>query len=109
MPISFGSHTQCGCYSRLESAHLLRSGQPVRPICKLEEVPALSPRLPGGYSAAPPGYLGSQIKRFPTQRGCGPFLPALNEFRMMWNPILEEIWPIKDQIAREANYDIHPL
>ena len=25
------------------------------------------------------------------------------------NPILEEIWRIKDELAREANYDIHQL
>ena len=25
------------------------------------------------------------------------------------NPILEEIWRIKDELAREANYDLHQL
>ena len=25
------------------------------------------------------------------------------------NPILEEVWRIKDELAREANYDIHQL
>lgn len=26
---------------------------------------------------------------------------------MKSNPILEEVWRIKDELAREANYDIH--
>ena len=28
---------------------------------------------------------------------------------MKSNPILEEVWRIKDELAREANYDIHQL
>jgi hypothetical protein len=28
---------------------------------------------------------------------------------MRSNPILEEVWRIKDELAREANYDIHHL
>jgi hypothetical protein len=28
---------------------------------------------------------------------------------MKSNPILEEVWRIKDDLAREANYDIHQL
>jgi hypothetical protein len=28
---------------------------------------------------------------------------------MKSNPILEEIWRIKDELAREANYDVHQL
>ena len=28
---------------------------------------------------------------------------------MKSNPILEEVWQIKDELAREANYDIHQL
>ena len=28
---------------------------------------------------------------------------------MKSNPILEETWRIKDELAREANYDIHQL
>jgi len=28
---------------------------------------------------------------------------------MKTNPILEEVWRIKDELAREANYDIHQL
>jgi hypothetical protein len=28
---------------------------------------------------------------------------------MKSNPILEEVWRIKDELGREANYDIHQL
>ena len=28
---------------------------------------------------------------------------------MKSNPILEEVWRIKDELAREANYDLHQL
>ena len=28
---------------------------------------------------------------------------------MKSNPILEEVWRIKDELAREANYDVHQL
>lgn len=28
---------------------------------------------------------------------------------MKSNPILDEVWRIKDELAREANYDIHQL
>ena len=28
---------------------------------------------------------------------------------MKSNPILEEVWRIKDELARETNYDIHQL
>lgn len=28
---------------------------------------------------------------------------------MKSNPILEEVWRIKDELAHEANYDIHQL
>lgn len=28
---------------------------------------------------------------------------------MKSNPILEEVWRIKDELAREANYDVHHL
>ncbi len=28
---------------------------------------------------------------------------------MKSNPILEEVWRIKDELARQANYDVHQL
>jgi hypothetical protein len=28
---------------------------------------------------------------------------------MKTNPILDEVWRVKDELAREANYDVHQL
>lgn len=44
--------------------------------------------------------------------GCRPFAPPWSSWEiqlMKPNPILEEVWRIKDELAREAGYDIHRL